>query len=219
MGIRFTCPNGHQLHVKSFLAGKRGVCPKCGAATLIPSDSQPQAVAAPATTTSVMAGATPQSSAAVLGDIGSQSVVIATTGNTVAGNSVLDGPIAVVDTPSQLAVSPVHQISADLSPAVSSPATSAPAATPGLVVDPYDAASPAVHYVARRQRNRRNQVTIAVGLLLAVIVLAAVLIWVLQQGTSAATGRQAVTSQDGRSGSAHVVTSTFHHGLTGPAQW
>ena len=25
MGIRLTCPNGHKLHVKSHLAGKRGI--------------------------------------------------------------------------------------------------------------------------------------------------------------------------------------------------
>jgi hypothetical protein len=30
MGIKVTCPNGHKLNVKSFLAGKRGVCPHCG---------------------------------------------------------------------------------------------------------------------------------------------------------------------------------------------
>ena len=36
MGIRFTCPQGHRLHVKSFLAGKRGICPHCGARFDIP---------------------------------------------------------------------------------------------------------------------------------------------------------------------------------------
>jgi hypothetical protein len=36
MGIRFNCPNGHKLHVKSFLAGKRGYCPHCGTKVLIP---------------------------------------------------------------------------------------------------------------------------------------------------------------------------------------
>jgi hypothetical protein len=37
MGIRFHCPNGHKIHVKSFLAGKRGVCPRCGERFIIPS--------------------------------------------------------------------------------------------------------------------------------------------------------------------------------------
>jgi hypothetical protein len=36
MGIRFKCPNGHKIHVKSFLAGKKGVCPDCGARVRIP---------------------------------------------------------------------------------------------------------------------------------------------------------------------------------------
>ncbi len=36
MGIRFACPNGHPLHVKADLAGKRGICPQCQARFLIP---------------------------------------------------------------------------------------------------------------------------------------------------------------------------------------
>ena len=39
MGIRFFCPNGHKLNVKSFLAGKRGKCPECDARFLIPLES------------------------------------------------------------------------------------------------------------------------------------------------------------------------------------
>ena len=36
MGIRFYCPKGHKLNVKSELAGKIGICPKCGERMLIP---------------------------------------------------------------------------------------------------------------------------------------------------------------------------------------
>jgi hypothetical protein len=37
MGIRFQCPACHKkLNVKTFLAGKRGLCPKCGATVDIP---------------------------------------------------------------------------------------------------------------------------------------------------------------------------------------
>ncbi len=36
MGIRFQCPNGHPLNVKSYLAGRRGICPKCSARFLVP---------------------------------------------------------------------------------------------------------------------------------------------------------------------------------------
>jgi len=39
MGIRVRCPNGHELNVKSLLAGKRGVCPHCGARFQIPGQS------------------------------------------------------------------------------------------------------------------------------------------------------------------------------------
>lgn len=41
MGIRFYCPTcGNKLNVKAFLAGKRGVCPQCGAGLDIPLESQ-----------------------------------------------------------------------------------------------------------------------------------------------------------------------------------
>jgi len=36
MGIRFYCPNGHKLNVKTFQAGMRGICPYCGARIQIP---------------------------------------------------------------------------------------------------------------------------------------------------------------------------------------
>lgn len=39
MGVRFQCPNGHALHVKANLAGKRGICPDCGARFIVPSFS------------------------------------------------------------------------------------------------------------------------------------------------------------------------------------
>jgi hypothetical protein len=44
MGIRFHCPNGHKLNVKAFLAGKRAICPKCGAKVLVPSVSENEEV-------------------------------------------------------------------------------------------------------------------------------------------------------------------------------
>jgi hypothetical protein len=39
MGVRFQCPNGHQLNVKADLIGKRGICPDCGAKFIVPSFS------------------------------------------------------------------------------------------------------------------------------------------------------------------------------------
>ena len=40
MGIRFFCQCGYRMNVKSFLAGKRGVCPHCGCSVNIPLESQ-----------------------------------------------------------------------------------------------------------------------------------------------------------------------------------
>lgn len=41
MGIRFLCDAcGKRIHVKGFLAGKRGICPKCGAGVDIPLESR-----------------------------------------------------------------------------------------------------------------------------------------------------------------------------------
>ncbi|MEX0677285.1 MAG: GYF domain-containing protein [Pirellulales bacterium] len=39
MGIKFLCPNGHKLHVKFFLGGKKAICPKCGARVIVPAES------------------------------------------------------------------------------------------------------------------------------------------------------------------------------------
>ncbi len=43
MGIRFFCPNGHRLNVKSYLAGKKGICPHCGEKLRIPATTDPRA--------------------------------------------------------------------------------------------------------------------------------------------------------------------------------
>jgi hypothetical protein len=40
MGIRFKCPNGHKINVKAFLAGKRALCPECGAKVVVPFESE-----------------------------------------------------------------------------------------------------------------------------------------------------------------------------------
>lgn len=47
MGIKFQCPNGHKLHVKNFLAGKRAICPKCGARVVVPAESSMVAASEP----------------------------------------------------------------------------------------------------------------------------------------------------------------------------
>jgi hypothetical protein len=51
MGIVSHCPNGHRLKVKDHLAGKKGICPSCGARFRIPlaaaSGPTPDPAAAP----------------------------------------------------------------------------------------------------------------------------------------------------------------------------
>jgi hypothetical protein len=47
MGIKFLCPNGHKLHVKGFLSGKKAICPQCGARVVVPADKPATAVAEP----------------------------------------------------------------------------------------------------------------------------------------------------------------------------
>lgn len=39
MGIKFHCPNGHKLNVKSFLSGKKAICPKCGVKVVVPGET------------------------------------------------------------------------------------------------------------------------------------------------------------------------------------
>lgn len=41
MGIVAYCPNDHRVKVKDTLAGKKGICPTCGARFRIPFESQP----------------------------------------------------------------------------------------------------------------------------------------------------------------------------------
>ncbi|MBN2217037.1 MAG: hypothetical protein JW719_06645 [Pirellulales bacterium] len=40
MGIRVYCPNGHKLNVKETQAGRRGICPQCGAKFTIPATGE-----------------------------------------------------------------------------------------------------------------------------------------------------------------------------------
>jgi hypothetical protein len=42
MGIVAYCPNQHRVKVKDDLAGRKGVCPTCGARFRIPLASQPE---------------------------------------------------------------------------------------------------------------------------------------------------------------------------------
>jgi hypothetical protein len=187
MGIRFFCPNGHKLNVKDHLAGKRGVCPKCGAkfAIPMPADLQAGDVAQP------------------VGVGQSQSIEIAVSPAT---NQPGTNPVAA---PS--AIIPVTE--PDLAPPTDAPSsTPGPAAAPADAlptsilggpppVQPAAAdASPDAPYPLRRGSGRRNQVLVSLLLLAVVIVLAGVLIWVLKrEGSAPPAEKEKKTAMDAAS--------------------
>ena len=59
MGVRFECPNGHKLHVKAELAGRRGICPECQVRFVVPHDSGGRAEIAEASGESAIRTAAP----------------------------------------------------------------------------------------------------------------------------------------------------------------
>jgi GYF domain 2 len=95
MGIRFECPNGHKLHVKSYLAGKRGICPDCGAKFVIPAGSNGHE--APERVQSAVGAAGVQNEAGPKVDSPPPSVVISTVGN---NEQIVAQPAPAVSPPS-----------------------------------------------------------------------------------------------------------------------
>jgi hypothetical protein len=170
MGIRFSCPNGHKLNVKNFLAGKRGVCPQCGAKFVIPMPTEEPVEASPqpigvGQSPSVEIVISPPPSQQVASAAASPSVII---------------PVSEID-PSPAELEPVIR-ERDVSPAT------APPATPGnelpLLVTDAVVPTPEPAYISQRERSRRNQITISLLLLALVVLLAGVLIWVLTRDVS-----------------------------------
>src|SRR3954466_6658715 len=169
MGIRFNCPNGHKLNVKEFLAGKRGVCPQCGAKFIIP------------TSTNVPAVAVPQPVG--VGQSQSVEIVISPPPNH-------QLPMAA---PSPSVIIPIADVEAlppelEVPPAVRGPETPSEAVLPvrivaapsRIIAAPTEAVSEAA-LPYQRERSRRNQIIISMFLLVLVILLAGVLVWVLKR--------------------------------------
>jgi hypothetical protein len=158
MGIRFLCPSGHKLNVKTFLAGKRAICPQCGAKVIVPDlPPEPVAEAPPLVETAANPFATPvgpvESAAPSLFDAASPSVVLEVVESTVSPPSDVGGlPESVF-------------------------ATSGPIVD---VVEPAPATSE-TRLELRRDQTRRNQMMLLVVLAMVVIILAGVLIWVLNR--------------------------------------
>ena len=174
MGIRISCPNGHKLNVKDHLAGKRGICPTCRATFMIP--------AADAASASSASGAEP----AIVGAAASHAGDL----TAISGKSVV---IPVVEPIVRAAPGTTPPTTAAPSVTKTTPASvqAPPPPSPAIAVQPHvgvseAGASPSAQFIARRMRSRRNQTTLAIVLLLAVVMLAGVLIWVLSREHEAA---------------------------------
>src|SRR5262245_50822769 len=171
MGIRFFCPNGHKLNVKEHLAGKRGVCPQCGAKFSIPlpTDLQAADVAQPAgvgLSQSIEIPTSPTANQPSAIPSAAPSVII---------------PIAEADLAPPLPV-PSPARGPEATPADALPASILAGQSP-IQPDPAST-SPDAAYPLQRARGRRNQVLVSLLLLALVIVLAGVLIWVLKREPS-----------------------------------
>jgi hypothetical protein len=162
MGIRVTCPNGHKLHVKSHLAGKRGLCPKCGASTPIPAAPVP-----------AVGGSSDRASGLHRLDA-TASIII----------SIAEPTTAAFGQSSETTAS-VAPVGSARTTAAATAATAS--AEPVIVIEPGAPESPAGLYDARRARRRRKQLTVTMMLLVAVIVLAIVLFWVVRRGSGQPT--------------------------------
>jgi len=159
MGIRFLCPSGHKLNVKTFLAGKRAICPECGAKVIVPAlpaESTPEAPLAATAIANSFARSAEINTGLHL-DAASPSVAleVAETEPT-APMQASALPDSVFTVPSSL----------------------------GVLVDPNPVTNDQ-RLDLRRDRTRRNQMVLLVVLAMVVIVLAGVLVWVL--GRDAAT--------------------------------
>jgi hypothetical protein len=198
MGIRFSCPNGHKLHVKSFLAGKRGVCPQCGAKFIIPDvENSPEAETGPQSSKAA-AGAVEVRTAAYRStpiDFASPSIIISVADSAVAPPEPSRAPVAASKTEAAGA-----RENAELE--LGTPA-------PVVAIEQEPSAPPPVQFATRRERTRRHQLAIAIVLLIAVIVLAVVLIWVLHRGANSQPAQSVMHIN-----STKHITSTFSGGGT-----
>jgi hypothetical protein len=167
MGIRFNCPSGHKLNVKEFLAGKRGVCPQCGAKFIIPMPNEAAETEAP------------QPAGVGL----SQSVEIGSSSTPSYQVTSASPSVIIPVTEMELANPETESQPAGRGPAVLPPPvlpTSILAGQLPTTVEPAGVAPAPIHS-SLRGRSRRNQIVISLLLFALVVFLAGVLIWVLQR--------------------------------------
>jgi len=189
MGIRFACPNGHKLNVKDELAGRRALCPNCGARIVVPAADQGSRVASVSPAADSV-GATsnlvfPSTALPPVSDAPAPGDDVAPAGTEAPVNSAppLMVPLA---TPPVGARPPLRGGARGPARSVGSPSGTA---EPAITDAPTDTA-PVIQYLSHRRRRRQKQLTVAIVLLLAVIVLAIVLVWVVQRGPETITTPQ-----------------------------
>jgi hypothetical protein len=181
MGIRFSCPNGHKLNVKEFLAGKRGVCPQCGAKFIIPTPGDSQAYEA------TQSGLTGQShSVDIISPTLSQSSVTAASSVII---SLADSDVSQ----SPAVPEPVRVDSLNSAPAAISSLRAGVAPQAVALTEP-TADSAETGIVVRRASSRGLQVAVSIVLFVLVIVLGIVLFLVMSRDFNPAPKQQASTS-------------------------
>ena len=159
MGIRFSCPNGHKLNVKTFLAGKRAICPDCGAKVIVP--NSPEQSTNPLFDDSPGIATIGKPAPQRFVDAAAPSVVIAVAENEPPVAAQIEAPTAVIAEALPDSIIAATTASAEMAQQVTGAAESA--------------------YDPQRERTRRNQMLMAVALLFVVVVLAGILIWVLKR--------------------------------------
>lgn len=170
MGIRFSCPNGHKLNVKTFLAGKRGVCPQCGAKFVIPTLSE--------------LGIGDMAQAGAAGQANSVEIISSTATPSVSVTASPSIIIAVADTTAS--TPSVAPDTAVITGAPELTATGIPPVPLAAAPEPLNVSNPAEvvresQNLIQRKRRRRNQVALSIVLFVLAIVLAIVLYLVLKR--------------------------------------
>lgn len=159
MGIRFSCPNGHKLNVKSFLAGKRAVCPQCGTRVTVP--NLPDSANTPGSVRVEQDRATT--------DLAADEI----------STGIAAQPPSVI-LPLEPLQPAVPEAAVVTSIPSAEPEVTLVAEAPLLGQAIPEAAGSS--YRLQRARRQRNQLHIAIALLAMVVLLAIALFWVLTQG-------------------------------------
>jgi len=200
MGIRLACPNGHKLHVKSFLAGKRGICPECGATFVIPSNAGQEAGDS-------IVGETPPPVVALAAPPAAEPApdesAAAAAPQFPAAPSLPPPPSA----PPTAVRAPQAPVVADTPSDAPVVALAHPVPPPPADVENIEGAAKgrAVRLSLSRRRMRRRQLALTIWLLVLVVVLAGLLVWVLTRNA----GQTSARLQEPRAHLAEICQSPY----------